>query len=243
MDSRKILKKLLAALEVEQAIPDVNQEEKAPEQAPINDEIQTFPETDCVPFPEAVKYLYRNPWPGGGRCNELLLLGPLTSWPCVCLKAEKHIPNQIDWTITCAKNMDWKRFFNDQFKIGVKNRLCAYVKTMVKNGCLMPAQDWKEYFPIIVSVPFYSGQPDIFTPQGNNIPILEALFDTQNGDNPCIVCLINMMRILELLLKKMQSLLNSEVEAWLDVHRLLAELWLLIADCLQQAMEEGGATA
>lgn len=241
MDSRKILKKLLATLEIEQAIPEVNQEEKAPEQAPINDEIQSPPETDCIPFPEAIKKLYpkASQWSGGDRCNKLLLLGPLTSWPCVCLKGEKPWPilepNRIDWTITCAKNMDWKRFFNDRLKKNIENRLCDYVKSMVKSGCLLPADGWQKQFPIRISF-LALGQPFIISPTGEEIPLLQLIFDTQNDDNECIVCIKNMMMILEGMLETLAVLLGGDEK---DVENFVKDLWLTIAYCFKDAMEEG----
>lgn len=244
MNSRKILKKLLAALEIEQAIPEVNQEQKAPDQAPINDQIQNPPEFDCIPFPEAVKKLFPNPWSGGGRCNELFILGPLNNWPCVCLREERPQPNINPdfsvWKINCVGNVEWKKFFNQQFQDGVKNRLCSYVKNQVKSGCLMPSKNWKEYFPIRISEPFNFGELYIIDPKGDEVPILEGIFDTQGGDNPCIVCIKNMLGILERLLRQLEVLLGLGDT---DMKNFFKELWLLIGDCLMQAMDEGGPMA
>jgi len=245
MDSRKILKKLLAALEIEQAIPEINQEEKAPEQAPINDQIQNPPEFDCIPMKEALPKLF--PWvKDAQKCNSFFLLGPLHLWPCICIKCEKPFPqlypDRVDCRISCVGNVPWERFFNGDLIKGIEARLCSYVKSMVKSGCLMPNPERKNWLPLRFSRPIWGADPTLLGPNGAEGRFTDIIFDSEGGDNECVVCLKIMMGILDQLLRRIGDLIGGAGAAN-QINTLLESLWVAIDVCVEEAIQEGGAIA
>jgi hypothetical protein len=241
MDSRKILKKLLAALEIEQAIPEINQEEKAP----VNDEIQNPPEPECIPMKEALPKLF--PWvKDAQKCNSFFLLGPLHLWPCLYIKCERPFPqlypDRVDCKVSGAGNLTWDRFFNDNFRKGIEARVCSYIKSMVKSGCLMPNPERKNWLPLRFSRPIWGEDPTLLGPNGAEGRFTDIIFESEGGDNECVVCLKIMMGILDQLLRRIGDLIGG-VEQQNQINTFMESLWVAIDVCVQEAIQEGGAIA
>ena len=231
----------MAALEIEQAIPEVNQEEKAP----VNDEIQNPTEFDCIPMKEALPKLF--PWvKDAQKCNSFFLLGPLHLWPCICLKCEKPFPqlepNRVDCRISCVANITWDGFFNDNFRKGIEARICSYIKSMVKSGCLMPNPERKNWLPLRFRRPISDAYPILLGPNEMDGRFTDIIFQSEGGDNECVVCLQIMMGMLGQLLRRIGEIIG-DAKTTKQINEFIESQWVAIDVCVEEAIQEGGARA
>lgn len=215
-----------------------------PEEEPVAED-PVNPEPECIPMKEALPKLF--PWiKNVQKCNSLFLLGPLHLWPCVCLKCEKPFPqlhpDRVDCRISCVGNLAWNGFFNDNFRKGVEDRVCSYIKSMVKSGCLMPNPKRQDWLPLRFSRPIWGGDPTLLGPNGAEGRFTDIIFESENGDNECVVCLKIMMGMLDQLLRRIADHIGG-AEQPNQINTFIESLWVAIDVCVQEAIAEGGAMA
>ena len=213
--------------------------------APPEEEDVVNPEPECIPMKEAIPKLF--PWiKNTQKCNPLFLLGPLHLWPCVCLKCEKPFPqlhpDRVDCRISCAGNVTWDGFYNDNLRKGIEDRLCSYIKSMVKSGCLMPNPKRQDWLPLRFPRPIWEEDPTLLGPNGAEGRFTDIIFESENGDNECVVCLKIMMGILSKLLMRIADTMGA-VGSMGHVRIFIESLWVAIDVCVQEAIQEGGAMA
>jgi hypothetical protein len=237
--NRRILDKLIAAMEIQQGAPEINDGVK-PE--PTRPEV----ETGCMPFRLAFPKLY--PWvhPPTEKCNERLLIEPMAHWPCVCLKGDIPFPtiepDRWVYKISCV-GVPWNDILTNELAVKSKDKICKYVKLMVRSGCLIPNPKREQWAPLRIVGNDWAN-PTVAAQNGDEWYLLRVLFDTQFGDNPCTVCLQNMMAILYGILRQMADASGVDragVDAQIGVF--MRALWLHMAECLEEAVQDGGAIA
>lgn len=265
MNKKTILDRLSFALGVSKTQIDDVVVKPAVKPAVVQDtEIQDVVTYDltCRPFSEFLNKLSPPSRSDNPLCNDRGFLGNLNDWPCVCFSEKRRFPgstidDRVDVTITCVDSLSEnaaKFFKNDgAFVEGVFKRVCEYVTSGIKSGCLSPnpllMTEYKDKIRHFRGFfyPYFGGEGN-----DNEINVFDGLFDKahEEDDSSCQICLKNNLEMLKLVLRKFLWIFAMaetdladtifEKDAYKEFWR---ALWLDIIACVMNAVEAGGAQA
>lgn len=263
MNKKTILDRLSFALGVSKTQIDDVVVNPAVKPAVVQDaEVQDVVTYDltCRPFSEFLNKLSPPSRSDNPLCNDRGFLGNLNDWPCVCFSEERRFPNlpgddEMEVTITCVDSLSEnaaKFFKNDgAFVEGVFKRVCEYVTSGIKSGCLSPN-------PLLMTkyrdkIRNFEGSDNPWFGVGDNeMRVFDGLFDKahEEDDSSCQICLINSLSMLELVLRKFKFFfyiakpdLAGTIFDKGAYDKFWRDLWRDIIACVMNAVEAGGAQA
>jgi hypothetical protein len=227
-----------------------------------NTEIQDVVTYDltCRPFSEFLNKRSPSSRSDDPLCNDRGFLGNLNDWPCVCFSERRMFPNvpgddRMEVTITCVDSLSEnaaKFFKNDGvFDRGVFKRVCEYVTSGIKSGCLSPN-------PLLMTeykdkIRHFSGSDNPWFGVGDNeMRVFDGLFDKahEEDDSSCQICLRNSLYTLDLVLREFKLFflvarpdLAGTIFDKGAYDKFWRDLWREIIACVMNAVEAGGAQA
>ena len=215
----------------------------------------------CRPFSEYLNKLSPPSPSSNPLCNDRGFLGNLNDWPCVCFSEKRRFPgsttdNRVDVTITCVDSLSENaaKFFknNGAFVRVLFKRVCEYVTSGIKSGCLSPN-------PLLMTeykdkIRHFRGSIDpYFGGEGNEINVFDGLFDKDHEEDEgnCQICLKNNLEMLKLIFRNFLWIFDMAEQENLagtifekDAYKEFWDaLWLDIIACVMNAVEAGGAQA
>jgi len=214
----------------------------------------------CRPFSEYLNKLSPPSRSDDPLCNDRGFLGNLNDWPCVCFSEKRMYPtipgdDQMEVKITCVDSLSEnaaKFFKNDGFFVrGVFKRVCEYVTSGIKSGCLSPNPLlMTEYKDKIRN--FSGSDTPWFGVGADEMRVFDGLFDKdhEEDEGSCQICLRNSLSRLELVLRKLKFFFNiAEPDLAGTIFdkgaydKFWRDLWREIIACVMNAVEAGGAQA